>query len=247
MSDESIHVSYHELVTTTNKALEAVGFRRGDSGDAAETVVWQEQHGLDGIEELAKSLTYLAAEADTRLEVRYEGGCWRVFDAGGASILSVAGIVVDAAIADVERFGLAMTRIERCHNRALIGGYLNRCARRGLAGFAFWRNRRDAAEVHALCASPERDFPEMRVYASTPLDSAQQDLILMLSAHLECKPRDTAFAEAKLSRSITGAEMYSAREVSIQEGLLVNATAWQQIRAAADGVLVPEGTESRSG
>lgn len=240
MSDDTIHLSYHELVTTTHKALEALGFRRDDSVDAAATVAWQEQHGLAGVEELANSLGFLRREAGARLESTYEGGCWRVFNADGASILSVIGTVLDVAVADVEGFGLAMTRIEACHNRALIGGYLTRCARRGLAGMAYWRNRRDAPEVHALCVSPEADFPELRIYQSAPLNGSHHDLVLMLSTNLECRPRESSEGAARVVRSFTAADMRRAHEVSIENGLSVNADAWEKLCNTASGVLVPE-------
>lgn len=240
MSDETIHLSYHELVTTTHKTLEALGFRRADCIDAAETVAWQEQHGLAGVEELAKSLGFLSREAGAQLEIVYEGGCWRVFNAHGASILSVVGTALDVAVADVEGYGLAMTRIEACHNRALIGGYLNRCARRGLAGMAYWRNRRDAAEVHALCVSPEQDYPTLRIYHSPPLHGGHHDLVLMLSSHLECWPREASDGESRAVRLFTPDDMRRAHEASVENGLNVNAEAWQKLSQIATGVLVPE-------
>lgn len=240
MSDETIHLSYHELVTTTHKTLEALGFRRSDSIDAAETVAWQEQHGLNGVEELAKSLGFLWRETEAHLEVVYEGGCWRVYNAHGASILSVVGIALDASVADVQSYGLAMTRIEACHNRALIGGYLNRCARRGLAAMAYWRNRRDANEVHALCVSPELDFPTLRIYQSTPLNGGNHDLVLMLSSNLECWPRQSSDGDSRIVRFFTPEDMRRAHEASIENGLNVNADAWHKLCRLSSGVLVPE-------
>lgn len=236
-----IHVSYSELVATSEKAFEALGMRPGERAEAAEMVAWLQLHGLSGVRELGKALAYLPTETGTHLAERWRADNIRVFSAQGAGILCTGGLAVDAGIALAGRQGLATVRVEDCHNRALIVGYLARSARHATSVLAYWRNA-SGSQAHAVSLSATDEFPTLRSYVTHEPDETDQSLTLIMSRRFDLRPNfHDDLADDRIVQSIAAADMRSEREYALAHGLSVEHTVWNDLKTIAAGVLVDDG------
>lgn len=236
-----MHVSYSELVATSEKAFEALGMRPGERAEAAEMVAWLQLHGLSGVRELGKALAYLPREAGTRLAELWRAENIRVFSAQGAGILCTGGLAVDAGVALASRQGLATVRVEDCHNRALIVGYLARSARHGTSVLAYWRNA-GRSQAHAVSLSATEEFPTLRTYVTSQRQETDQSLTLIMSRRFDLRPHfHDDVTDDRIVQSIAAADMQSEREQALEHGLSVDQAVWDNLKTIAAGVLVDDG------
>ncbi|MDA3920561.1 MAG: DUF3726 domain-containing protein [Salinisphaera sp.] len=236
-------ISHNELINTVEKAFEAMGLRPGERAEAAEAIGWLERHGLDGIAELVKALDHMPAEAHGQLEERYRDGGLRVFSAGGQSILSAGGVAVDAVLSMARRHGLATVRIENCHNRALIAGFLTRSVYQKTGVLACWSNRHQS-RLHLVWHSGLDRFPTLRVQERPRAATADQSLTLIASRALDLQPNLPP--DSDTHRLIYAADpdtMQQAETQALTQGLTVSDEAWDRIKHIARGVLVDDGLD----
>lgn len=235
------HVSHNELLKTVEKAFEAMGLRPGERAEAAEAIAWLERHGLQGVAELGKALDHMPAEAQGRLVERYRDGALRVFSADGRTILSAGGVAVDVALSMAQRYGLATVRIENCHNRSLIAGFLTRAAHQDTGILAYWSNQHQS-RLHLVWHDANHRFPTLRVQARPAAASADQSLTLIASRALDLQPNLPPDTDThRLIQAADPDTMQQAEERALAEGMALADETWRRLEQIATGVLVDDG------
>ncbi|MFV3290300.1 DUF3726 domain-containing protein [Pseudomonas sp. NY11955] len=220
-----MRVSLNEIQVMCRKAFEGMGFAIGDCEDAAELVGWLQLQGLDGVGTLEKALLYLQAEAAQPYTLCHEESALLVIDAKGQSVLRCAATVVELAVAKAMRRGQAELRIQHCHNRLLLLGYLSRAAVQGLHVQARWA---DARQCHLADFTAGMQCPELRSEAQLGgVDAAEQSVTVLFS-----RPGQTVAAIASPQRTL-------------QQGFTVNEHTWQRLKQLAEHILVESSDASR--
>lgn len=236
-----MHVSHNELLKTVEKAFEAMGLRPGERAEAAEAIAWLERHGLQGMAALGKALDHVPAEAQGRLIERYREGALRVFAAEGRTILSAGGAAVDVALAMARRYGLATVRIENCHNRSLIAGFLSRATDQSCGLLAYWSNQRQS-RLHMVWHDGHRRFPTLRVQARPAAATADQSLTLIASRALDLQPSLPPDTDTHwLEQAADPDTMQQAEQRAMAHGIALPDDTWNRLRQIAAGVLVDDG------
>lgn len=236
-------ISHNELINTVEKAFEAMGLRPGERAEAAEAIGWLERHGLDGVSELVKALEHMSAAAQGQLEERYRDGGLRVFSAGGQSILNSGGAAVDAALSMACRYGLATVRVENCHNRALIAGFLTRAAYQNTGVLACWSNQHQS-HLHLVWHAGTDRFPTLRVQCRPRASNADQSITLIASRALDLQPNLPPDTDThRLVQAVDPHHMQQAEKQALAHGLTVPDPTWDRLKQIASGVLVDDGLD----
>jgi LDH2 family malate/lactate/ureidoglycolate dehydrogenase len=215
-----MRVSLNEIQVMCRKAFEGMGFAVGDCEDAAELVGWLHLQGLDGVATLAKALDYLQREAERPYTLSHEDSALLVIDAQGQSVLRCAATVVELALAKALRDGQGVLRIQHCHNRLLLLGYLSRAAERGLDVQAQWG---DARQRHVATFAAGAPCP--RLHSEDAETCAEQSITVLFS-----RPPQPATPAA-------------AHVATLNQGFVVSEQTWQRLKQFAEQILV-ESTEA---
>ncbi len=243
-------ISANELLTTVGKAFEGLGFAPGDREDAAAMVAWLELHGLNGLAELEKALDFLDQETDPRPRTLFRSSGLRVFDAGGASVLAGGALAVDAGVAMARHVALATVRLEHCHNRLLIIGYLARSASLGVSVLASWGNARSDPRRYVASLRAGDGAPTLRAWTTSVSsgDVFDQGLTLVFSRNLDLLPQlHLDEASERVLLSVEGASLDAAEAACIEHGITVDDALWQRLGILARRVLVAASEQSRRG
>lgn len=236
-------VSHNELTGVCRRAFEGLGFASGDHDDAADMVVWLEQHGLGGVEALRKGLDYLADNDLALMRRQYDDATVAVIDAAGNSSLVCGSLAADLAYTKARRKGLAVVKLQNCHNRRLMLGYLARCARRGMNMLAFWRESHEPVVVEqAVSMRAWEDFPTLLLYQIEDLDERLErnhSVTLVCSSHFSLlQTLHPAPEEATLLQALGPPDFeLKSREVW-EQGMDVDADIWARLKALAARTLV---------
>ncbi|BBH45867.1 DUF3726 domain-containing protein [Pseudomonas sp. KU43P] len=215
-----MRVSLNEIQVMCRKAFEGMGFAVGDCEDAAELVGWLHQQGLDGTGTLAKALDYLQSEAERPYTLSHEDSALLVIDAQGQSVLRCAATVVELALGKALRDGQAVLRIQHCHNRLLLLGYLSQAAERGLDVRAQWG---DARQRHVATFAAGATCPGL--YSEDTETGAEQSITVLFSQPTQ--PAATA----------------ATNLATLNQGFEVHEQTWQRLKQFAEQILV-ESTEA---
>jgi LDH2 family malate/lactate/ureidoglycolate dehydrogenase len=235
-----LRISHNELLNTIEKAFEAMGFRPGERAEAAEAIAWLERHGLEGVAELGKALDHMPGEAQGRLVERYRDGGLRVFSADGQSILNSGGLAVDTALSMAQRYGLATVRIEECHNRALIAGFLTRAVYQNTGVLACWSNRHQS-RLHLVWHNGADRFPSLRVQARPRAAITDQSLTLIASCVIDLQPHLPPDTDThRLIQVVDPEALRRAEQCALSEGLNLSERTWDTLKRIATGVLVDD-------
>ncbi|WP_449433266.1 DUF3726 domain-containing protein [Pseudomonas putida] len=218
-----MRVSLNEIQVMCRKAFEGMGFAMGDCEDAADMVAWLQLQGLDGFAALEKALDYLQAEADRPFALCYEDSALLVLDAGGQSVLRCAATAVELALAKASHTGLAVLRIDHCHNRLLLLGYLGRAASSGLEVKAHWR---DARQCYSAAFAANDDRPELHA-----ADSAAKGVEQSITVTFSRVPDNT--------------RVLTSPSAALNQGFTVSELTWQRLKQLANQVLVESSELSR--
>jgi len=243
-------VSYNELSGLCRRAFQGLGFPDGGHEDAADMVVWLEQHGLGGIAALQAGLDRMESAPPTPLSRVYDDPGLAVIDAAGSSTLACGALAADLVHAKARRSGMAVAHLHNCCNRKLMLGYLARCARRGVSMLAFWRDSQ-ASETVELVVSMHAGEEHPRLLLYQVQDQGQRpaphpSVTLIASPHfaltqsLQPHPAGTGLLERL--------EPEDFREQSLKvwnEGIDIDKATWTRLKALADRMLVEESEESR--
>jgi len=220
-----MRVSLNEIQVMCRKAFEGMGFAAGDCEDAADLVGWLQLQGLDGVGALAKALDYLDREAERPYSLCHEDSALLVIDAQGQSVLRCAATVVELAQSKALHCGQAVLRIQHCHNRLLLLGYLSRAAELGLDVQARWG---DARQQHLGTFAAGSACPVL---------------------HSDDQPCAGAAAEQGItvmfSRPIGAAQPAAATHDMLSQGFTVSEHTWQRLKQFADQILVESTDGSR--
>lgn len=243
-------VSHNELTGLCRRAFEGLGFPTGDHEDAADMVVWLEQHGLHGVDALRRGLDYLAVGEDGRLTRAFEDSSIAVIDAAGKSILVCGSVAADLAYTKAKRKGLAVVKVQNCFNRKLMLGYLARCARRGMSMMAFWRDAEDPVVVEQVVSiRAYEEYPTLLLYQIDDRDdnlTRNRSVTLLASPHfamLQSLHPDPE--EATLLESL-GPEDFEKQSKRVwTEGLEVDDELWARLKELSNRTLVEETEQSR--
>lgn len=236
-----MRLSKNELTVTVRKAFEGLGFGAGEGEDAAGMVAWLELHGLGGLRELDKALTYLEREGKSRLAERYCAPGLRVLDAGGASILCGGGLAVDAGVAMARAEGIGIVRIDACHNRALTVGYLARAVRRGVGVLATWHNGGEPGTRWMVAQGAGDDWPAVRLFRPdrAPDHAGGRHLTLWFAKDVNLLPQlHPAVSGRRILLSADPAALAQRHREGIEHGLAVDGELWERVRRLAARVLV---------
>lgn len=243
-------VSHNELTGLCRRAFEGLGFPAGEHEDAADMVVWLEQHGLHGVDALRRGLDRLAGAGEARLAKRFEDPSIAVIDGGGSSVLVTGSLAVDLVYAKARRKGLAVVRIQDCHDRRLMLGHLARCARRGMNLLAFWRNSEDPVVVEQVVSIRAwEDFPALLLYRIDDRDehlARNRSVTLVASPHfamlqsLHPDPEETTLLQA-----LTPADFEQESRAVWERGMEVDEGVWSRLKQLAARTLVEATEESR--
>lgn len=177
-------VSHNELTALCSRAFEGLGFPPGTHEDAAEMVVWLEQHGLGGIDALWRGLDHLKANTVQPMNRVFEDASVTVIDAAGNSVLVCGSLAADLVYTKARRKGLAVVKLQRCYNRKLMLGCLAHCARRGMNLMAFWRDREDPVVVEQVVSiRAGEEYPTLLLYrVDDPCDAGTRNRSVTLIA-----------------------------------------------------------------
>lgn len=236
-------VSHNELTGLCRRAFEGLGFASGDHEDAAEMVVWLEQHGLGGVEALRKGLDYLADNNLARMQRRYDDASLSVIDVAGNSSLVCGSLGADLAYTKARRKGLAVVKLQNCHNRRLMLGYLARCARRGMNMLVFWRESHMPAVVEQVVSMRAwEEFPTLLLYQIDDEDTTHErnhSVTLICCPHfallqtLHPDPEEATLLEA------LGPHDFKDKSREVWEcGLDVDESIWTRLKELAARTLV---------
>ncbi|MDZ7786630.1 MAG: Ldh family oxidoreductase [Halofilum sp. (in: g-proteobacteria)] len=243
-------VSHNELTGLCRRAFEGLGFPSGEHEDAADMVVWLEQHGLHGVEALRRGMDRLADGAPAKLAKQFEDSSVAVIDGGGNSALLMGSLAVDLVYAKARRKGLAVVKIQDCHDRRLMLGYLARCARRGMNLLAFWRNSEDPVVVEQVVSMRAwEEFPTLLLYQ---IDDRDDNLRRNRSVTLVASPHFSMLQslhpdpeEATLLEALGPADFEGKSRKVWESGLEVDDDVWARLKGLAARTLVAASESSR--
>jgi LDH2 family malate/lactate/ureidoglycolate dehydrogenase len=246
-----VKVSQNELTGLCRRAFEGLGFPPGDHEDAADMVVWLEQHGLGGVEALRRALDRLTTEPRHPMSRAFEDSSIGVIDGADNSVMLCGSLAADLAYAKARRKGLAVVKIQNCFNRKLMLGYLARCARRGMSLMAFWRNSEEPVVIEQVVSiRAYDDYPTLLLYQIEDEDATltrNRSVTLIASPHfsmLQALHPDPD--EATLLQVIRPEEFERQSHLAWQQGLEVEDDVWWRLKELAGRTLVEASEESRA-
>ncbi|MGF6590056.1 DUF3726 domain-containing protein [Pseudomonas sp. 2835] len=219
-----MRVSLNEIQVMCRKAFEGMGFAPGDCEDAADMIGWLQLQGLDGLGAVDKALDYLQREARQPFALSFEDNALLVIDAQGQSVLRCAATAVELALAKAQASGQAVLRIQHCHNRLLLLGYLCRAAELGLKVQARWS---DARQVHIAAFAAGSNRPQLH-----------------LQAHAGAAPLEQSIT-VTFSRPPAPAQPQGRVHAALGQGFSVSPETWQRLKQRAEHVLVESSEASR--
>lgn len=243
-------VSHNELSGLCRRAFEGLGFPAGDHEDAADMVVWLEQHGLDGIEALQDGLNHLSSNGMRALSRSYQDSSLVVIDACENSILTCGSLAADLVYARARRKGLAVVKVHNCYNRKLMLGYLARCARRGVSMMAFWRNSQAPVAVEQVVSiRAYEEYPTLLLYQVEDRDerlTRNHSVTLIASPHFAMLQSLHPDPEEATLLQVLGPEDFERQSRRVwDEGLDVDEAVWKRLKELSSLTLVEETEESR--
>jgi LDH2 family malate/lactate/ureidoglycolate dehydrogenase len=255
-----MRVSHSELTALCRRAFEGLGFLPGDHEDAADMVVWLQQHGLGGVEALRRGLDHLASEPRRPMARVFEDSALSVLDVRGNSTLLCGGLAVDLVYTQARQRGLGVVRVHNCYNRRLMLGYLTRCARRGMNLLAFWRDREAPDDANPHSATPPvieqvvsirayEDYPTLLLYRIEDVDEARafdRSVTLIASPHFALlESLNVGSDDATLLEVVEPGGFERQARRALDEGLDVDADVWNRLKSLADRTLVEDTPPSR--
>ena len=243
-------VSHNELTGLCRRAFEGMGFPTGDHEDAADMVVWLEQHGLGGVDALRRGLDHLTRERRPPMARAFEDSSLAVLDGSGNSILVCGSLAGDLVYAKARRKGLAVVKVQDCYNRKLMLGYLARCARRGMNLMAFWRDSEDPVVVEQVASiRAYEDFPTLLLYQIEDQDDTltrNRSVTLIASPHFAMLQSLHPDPEEATLLQVIGPEDFERQSNRVwKEGLEVEDDVWFRLKELSGRTLVEDTEESR--
>ncbi|SIS45711.1 DUF3726 domain-containing protein [Neptunomonas antarctica] len=245
-----MHVSMIELKAALRRCFEASGYFVGNYEDAANMILWLEKHGLNGLGELKRAISYIKEDKEKPLSIMiYEDSTSAIIDSNGRSALNCIAASVDLAHAKALECGIATVTVHNCHNRMFVLKALTDCGRRGISAAAYWQNGSQVVTEHTVAIKAGARYPSYSE-ATTNLASTvgeKQALTII------CSSRVDLTASLQQSKGNTNARYVSAlqveknKEYSVDHGIEIDETLWAEINHIGEGILVENTERSRMG
>jgi LDH2 family malate/lactate/ureidoglycolate dehydrogenase len=246
-----MHISLNEFTIVCRRALDGIGFPPGEYEDAADMVVWLEQHGLNGARLLGEILPRLTGEEWPALIRQHDDGGCVVMRMDHGSILHGGSLAADLACTRALETGIGIVRLRGCRDRSFVLGYLARCARRGHHIAAFWctGEPRRAIQNVGIALADERlpVFRRFRADGGGEQEADTDTLTLMATrdfAMLPAAPTDHPSIE--LLEMVTTEEFDARSRRAWDQGIEVEPELWQQLKTLAGTKLVEATDASRT-
>lgn len=226
-------VSHNEILITCQKALEARGFAQGEREDAADSLAWLAQIGLDMLPQLCCAIEQLhaqqtgwqiTADSPERLKVTTNGG----------SCLQFGSLAADLAYSRARRFGLCTISLVGSEPGLWVG-YLRHLAQKGVHCDANWHQ---GEHHHHLRFVAGAMFPD---YVCTHTTGATADGVSVI---VSTTPLASVEFSQRVIQSKT-ADFAAQRDACLQNGIVVDDEGWQLLQQAAKGILVEDTELSR--
>lgn len=240
-----MHVSLNEFTLICRRALDSLGFPAGDFEDAAEMVVWLEQHGLGGATLLDSILPRLRTNQWPSLQRQHDDGGCVVLQMDNGSLLSGGSLAADLACIRAVETGLGIVRLRGCLDRSFILGYLARCARRGHHIAALWCTGppRQAVQNVGVALAYERlpVFQRFRADGGGEQEADTSTLTLFASrdfAMLPATPADHAGIE--VLEHVTAQQFDARSRCAWDQGIDVDEHLWEALHELARRKLVAD-------
>lgn len=241
-------VSHNELTGLCRRAFEGLGFHAGDHEDAADMVVWLEQHGLGGVDALRKGMDYLARNDRSTMSRPFEDTSLAVINAADNSVLVCGSLSADLVYAKARRKGLAVVKLQNVHNRILMLGYLARCARRGMNLMAFWRNSEHPVVVEQVVSiRAYEEYPTLLLYEVEDPDDTltrNRSITLIASPHFAMLQSLHPNPDEATLLQVLGPEDFQRQSRRVfASGMEVDDAVWNRLKELSALTLV-ESTET---
>ena len=246
-----MHVSLNEFTLVCRRALDSLGFPAGDFEDAADMVVWLEQHGLGGAQLLGEILPRLQDNHWPSLQRHHDDGGCVVLEMDNGSLLNGGSLAADLACIRAMETGLGIVRLQGCLDRSFILVYLARCARRGHHIAALWctgQPRRAVQNVGVALAFDR--LPVLHRFRADGGGKQEADtatLTLFASrdfAMLPATPPDHPSIE--LLECVTSQQFDARARRAWDQGIDVDEALWRALHELARRKLVADSATSRA-
>lgn len=245
-----MHVSMIELKAALRRCFEASGYFVGNYEDAANMILWLEKHGLNGLGELDRAISFIQQDRDKSLSrVIYEDNTSAIIDSNGRSALNCIAASVDLAHAKALECGIATVTVHNCHNRMFVLKALTDCGRRGISAAAYWQNGSKVVSEHTVAIKAGDRYPSYSE-ASTNLEAAageKQALTIICSSRVDLT---TSLQQSKgnsNSRYVSALQVAKNKEYSVDHGIEIDEALWAEINKIGEGILVENTERSRMG
>ncbi|WP_372741470.1 DUF3726 domain-containing protein [Neptunomonas sp.] len=245
-----MHVSMIELKAALRRCFEASGYFVGNYEDAANMILWLEKHGLNGLGELERAISFIQQDGDKSLStVIYEDSTSAIIDSNGRSALNCIAASVDLAHAKALECGIATVTVHNCHNRMFILKALTDCGRRGISAAAYWQNGSKVVSEHTVAIKAGDRYPS---YSESITNLAattgeKQALTIICSSRVDLTASLQQSKGNFNSRYISALQVAKNKEYSVDHGIEIDETLWAQINKIGEGILVENTERSRMG
>jgi LDH2 family malate/lactate/ureidoglycolate dehydrogenase len=245
-----MHVSMIELKAALRRCFEASGYFVGNYEDAANMILWLEKHGLNGLGELERAISYIKGDKEKPLSTMiYEDSTSAIIDSNGRSALNCIAASVDLAHAKALECGIATVTVHNCHNRMFVLKALTDCGRRGISAAAYWQNGSKVVSEHAVAIKAGGRYPSYSEATTNLAATVGEKQALTII----CSSRVDLTASLQQSKGNTNARYVSAlqveknKEYSVDYGIEIDEALWIEINHIGEGILVENTERSRMG
>ena len=252
-----MNVSKTELTALLKQALEGLGFHCGEYESAADMVVWAQMAGLEGVQELQRSLPYLIEHQSPPLEYISEDNTDAVIDARNGSALNCADVVVNLAYVKALAQGYSSVTVLNCHTQKLLIKAIVDCSRRGMACLMYWRDVNDPATQHIVSVEPRAGadtFPHYTTFGIRAQDTFEniehQSLIIRCAEQWHTLEKYRAAVLSQDGEQCTTIEPESMRSnyhSAMCRGLPIDPSFWEHLLNLSQAVLIESSEQSRMG
>ncbi len=246
-----MQVSRNELIAVVKQAFEGLGYAQGDYENAADTFVWSELHGLNGLQGLQRAVT----DSTTAKKIKpgayslVSGARWNL---AGASCFQVADLALGALRVQAQRNpdGIVSISLNDYRDPELIAKFISERINQNFAVAAIWfaeqgsranviRPDRNALNIsYQQYTFSKTDFKKdqpLRLYAGVDAEAVNNRIALSLPE------------EAQLDVELGGAEMSESFTRQIANGIEIENGLWEKLISLGNNVLVEATEQSRLG
>ena len=228
-------VSAFELSTVYATALKMHGLPAGCANDAAAMAMSLDLWGMDGLGALGKFLDRdEAIRVPDQVTLR-QSASTAVVDAGGQSLLLVAGSALDLVCAELKDTTVVVKNVT---DAVFTAGLTGLCHSRALNAVLEWQFNE---ELLTLCTAEDPQMSRVQI-ADTQRETPASEFKLHIGTQ--------ALAAKQSNRDLKANNATTLRAIeaqSIRDGVEVDDRSWQRIVALANKILVPENAQSRAG